>query len=49
MVAILWIINIVLFAVCREQRTMKKYPSGVIEQTLLVSIRTQSGGHKDSL
>jgi hypothetical protein len=31
MMAVLWVVNIVLFPVCREQGPVEKYPSGVIE------------------
>jgi hypothetical protein len=44
MMAALRIVNIVLLAVCREQGPVKKYSSGVIEETLLVSGWTRSCG-----
>jgi hypothetical protein len=42
MVTVLWVVNIVLFPVCREQGPVEKYPSGMIEETWLVSKRKLS-------
>jgi hypothetical protein len=49
MMATLRIVNIVLLAVRREQGPVKKYPSGVIEETLLVSGGLGHVGNKHSL
>jgi hypothetical protein len=37
MVAVLRVIDVVLLAICCEQRSMKEYPSCMIEKTLPAS------------